>query len=80
MAKIDLLRTNIDDMSIEQKMLMLRKIREDRKIKKAPEKAKKAVGRKKDDMSKKLALLMEGMSDEEREAFIASLEEKDVDV
>lgn len=80
MAKIDLLRTNIDDMSPEQKLMLIRKIREDRKIKKAPEKVKKAKNKKSNDVAKKLAAAMAGMTDEEKAAFLQSLEEENVEV
>jgi hypothetical protein len=80
MAKIDLLRENIEDMSQDRLMGLVRKIREDRKIKKAPEKVKKAAGKKKQQLSKQLQALLDGMEPEERMAFLKQLEEENVDV
>jgi hypothetical protein len=80
MAKIDLLRENIEDMSQDRLMGLVRKIREDRKIRKAPEKVKKAAGKKKQQLSKQLQALLDGMEPEERMAFLKQLEEENVDV
>lgn len=76
MSTLEDLRKSVEDMSDEELLERVRLIREDRKVSKHAVTVSKARGQKK---ATSLAKKIEGMSDEEKAAFIKMLQEADAD-
>lgn len=75
MSKLEELRKSILSMSRDEQMAMLRKVREDRKLSKAPiVKERKQVQE-----NSKIVKMFEGLSDAEREALLAQLAESETE-
>lgn len=73
MPRLEDLKRNLLEMSPEELRAKVREIREDRKLRKEPSKARKERVRTEESAPAQLALLMEGLSPAEQEALLQEL-------